>query len=73
MKAGRERGKSLALLKGGISFSDDKKLTDDEITNFVTSLLPITFHILFNNYEEERKTIFNILSTLRPGELGLIL
>lgn len=46
---------------------DDKKLTDDDISNFVTSLLPISFHILYNNYEDERKTIFNILSTLRPN------
>jgi hypothetical protein len=47
---------------------DDKKLTDEEITNFVSSLLPIAFHILYSNYDDERKTIFNILSTLRPGK-----
>ena len=49
-------------------FVDEAKLTDDDISNFVTSLLPIAFHILFNNYDDERKTIFNILATLRPSK-----
>ena len=51
-----------------IFFADEAKLTDDDISNFVTSLLPIAFHILFNNYDDERKTIFNILATLRPSK-----
>ena len=44
----------------------DKRLTDDEVEHFIKSLLPIIFHILYNPYEEERKTIFNTLATIRP-------
>lgn len=46
---------------------DNKKITDDGITDFVTSLLPISFHILFSGFDEERKVVFNNLATLRPG------
>lgn len=45
----------------------DKRLTDEDISRFVQSLLPIVFHVLYNPYDEERKNIFNILSTLRPS------
>ena len=44
----------------------DKRLTDEDITHFVTKLLPITFHILYNNFADDRRNIFNVLATLRP-------
>ena len=44
----------------------DKRLTDDDITEFVKMVKPIAFHVLFGAYEEDRWQIFNALGTLRP-------
>ena len=44
----------------------DKRLTDDEVEHFIKSLIPVTFHMLFNPFDEERRNVFNILSTIRP-------
>ena len=44
----------------------DKRLTDEDITHFVTKLLPITFHILYNSFSDDRRNVFNVLATLRP-------
>ena len=43
----------------------EKRLNDDEVEHFIKSLLPIIFHVLYNPYEEERKSIFNALATIR--------
>lgn len=43
-----------------------KRLTDEDIRHFVRSIKPIAFHILFSNYDGERRTIFRILSLLAP-------
>ena len=45
----------------------DKRLTDEDITHFVTKLLPITFHILYNSFSDDRRNVFNVLATLRPS------
>ena len=45
----------------------DKRLTDEDITHFVTKLLPITFHILYNDFSDDRRNVFNVLATLRPS------
>ena len=44
----------------------DKRLTDEDITHFVTKLLPITFHILYNSFTDDRRNVFNVLANLRP-------
>ena len=44
----------------------DKRLTDDDVEHFIKSLIPVTFHMLFNPFDEERRNVFNILSTIRP-------
>lgn len=45
---------------------EDMKLSDEDVDHFVQSLIPVVFHILYNPYDDERKHIFNILSTIRP-------
>jgi hypothetical protein len=45
---------------------EDKRLTDEDIETFVNCVKPIAFHILFSNFEEERRNIFNCLATLKP-------
>ena len=45
---------------------EEKRLTDDDITRFVNIVKPIAFHILFSAYEDDKKKVFNVLSTLRP-------
>ena len=47
----------------------DKRLTDDDITHFVAKLLPITFHILYNDFSDDRRNVFNVLATLRPSQV----
>ena len=44
----------------------DKRLTDEDVEHFIKSLLPVAFHMLFNPYDEERKSVFNVLSMIRP-------
>ena len=44
----------------------DNRLSDGDITHFVTKLLPITFHVLYNSFSDDRRNIFNVLSTLEP-------
>ena len=44
----------------------DKRLTDEEVDTFIKTLIPVVFNILFSDYEDERKTIFNVLSTIHP-------
>ena len=42
------------------------RLTDDDVTNFVESLVPITFHVLYNHCDEDKRNIFHCLATLKP-------
>ena len=44
----------------------DKRLTDENVDHFIRSLLPVVFHIVYNPFEEERKSIFHDLATIRP-------
>ena len=44
----------------------EARLTDEDITAFVESQLPITFHVLYNHCDEDKRNIFNCLATLKP-------
>ena len=45
---------------------EESRLTDEDITRFVEALTPITFHVLYNAHDEEKRNIFNCLATLKP-------
>jgi len=49
--------------------AEDKKLSDQDILHFVTSLKPIAFHVLHNANEDLTRNVFNCLATLAPGEI----
>ena len=49
--------------------ADDKKLTDQDILHFVTSLKPIAFHVLHNANEDLTRNVFNCLATLAPSQI----
>jgi len=49
--------------------ADDKKLTDQDILHFVTSLKPIAFHVLHNANEDLTRNVFNCLATLAPDKI----
>ena len=42
------------------------RMTDGDIKHFVTIMKPVTMHILFGVYEEDKKHIFNCLGSLCP-------
>lgn len=42
-------------------------MTDDAITHFVKSLVPVALHVAYNDYPEDRRCVFSSLSTLRPN------
>ncbi|CAB4058930.1 PSME4 [Lepeophtheirus salmonis] len=44
----------------------EKRVTNAEIDEFVLMLMPVAGHILFSDFENEKKQILNNLATLRP-------
>ena len=52
--------------KWNLKTPPEHRLTDEDITHFVKSLLPITFQILYSGFEEDRRNVFNLLATLKP-------
>ena len=47
----------------------DKRLTDADIETFVLSVKPIAFLVLYNNYEDEARSVFQSLSLLAPSTI----
>ena len=44
----------------------EKRLTDKAITNFVLGVKAIAFYVLFNPLDDEKRSIFNSLASLKP-------
>lgn len=44
----------------------DKRLTDQDIESFVLAVKPIAFLVLYNNFEDEARSVFQSLSLLAP-------
>ena len=44
----------------------EKRLTDEDVEHFIKSLNPVMFHVLYNPFDDDRKSIFNSLATIRP-------
>ena len=40
----------------------EKRLTDEDIKEFVLSVKPIAFHVLYNSYEDEARYVLQINS-----------
>jgi len=47
----------------------DKQLTDTDIEIFVSSVKPIAFLVLYNNYEDEARSVFQSLALLSPSTI----
>jgi len=47
----------------------DKRLTDDDISTFVASVHKIAFLVLYNNYEDEARSVFQSLALLSPDTI----
>jgi len=47
----------------------DKRLTDSDIAEFVQSVRPIAFLVLYNNFEDEARSVFQSLSLLAPDTI----
>jgi hypothetical protein len=37
----------------------EKRLRDEDIAAFVAAVKPVAFHVLYNSYEEEARSVFN--------------
>ena len=44
----------------------ERRLTDEDVEHFIKSLNPVMFHVLYNPFDDDRKSIFNSLATIRP-------
>ena len=51
----------------------EKRLTDLDIDEFVNALVPILKHVLYSNFDDEKKIFLNHLATLRPNVIIPIL
>ena len=47
----------------------DKRLREEDITEFVESVTPIAWMVLYNNYEEEARTVFSSLALMAPASV----
>jgi proteasome activator subunit 4 len=47
----------------------DKRLTDRDIEAFVLAVKPIAFLVLYNNFEEEARAVFQSLALLAPATI----
>jgi hypothetical protein len=45
----------------------ERRLTDEDINRFVLSVKPIAMLVLFNNYEDDARSVFSSLSLLAPA------
>lgn len=47
----------------------EKRLRDSDITEFVDCVAPIAWLVLYNNFEEEARSVFSSLALISPGTI----
>lgn len=47
----------------------DKRLTDQDVETFVAGVSPVAWLVLYNNYEEEARSVFSSLALLAPHSI----
>ena len=48
---------------------EDRRLREEDITQFVEAVTPIAWMVLYNNYEEEARSVFSSLALVAPASV----